>query len=392
MAEKTIIPYTDVPFIPFEEVQEPNYEKMASMQIGFGSRVMRANEQGLWMGAEAFADAPFSVDMQGNVTASSITLSGYVATGGAAADINGNATTVSGGKLTAGSVTADKITVSQLSALSANLGTITAGTITGALFRTAASGERIEMDTTNTNQIRFYSSSTLYGMLEVDQVGSDGFIRLWSFDSGGGMEIDTGVGASGFNAVTLFSNGGEVFTNGNASNGYVGFTAKNGGSFYVHGGASGDEIVTDINWSCDIVPFANNSYNLGSSSLKWSTVYALTVSGLTTLSVSGTASVTNLNINSVAIPRIYHGYVSGTTLSKTNSSFTIANPATGRYTITHNFGSTNYVVLATALRATGSGAYSAKVNDLSSNSCEVTIFDDTGAAQASDFMFTIMRP
>ena len=49
----------------------------AEMQVGFGSQVLRMNREGLWMGAEKFADAPFSVDMLGNLIAASATLSGY---------------------------------------------------------------------------------------------------------------------------------------------------------------------------------------------------------------------------------------------------------------------------------------------------------------------------
>lgn len=53
----------------------------------------------------------------------------------------------------AGSVTADKMYVSELGAISANLGTVNAGiingvTITGGTFRTAPSGQRLEMDST----------------------------------------------------------------------------------------------------------------------------------------------------------------------------------------------------------------------------------------------------
>lgn len=49
----------------------------AEMQVGFGSQVMRMNQQGMWLGAEQFANAPFRVDMQGNLFASSATLAGY---------------------------------------------------------------------------------------------------------------------------------------------------------------------------------------------------------------------------------------------------------------------------------------------------------------------------
>ena len=45
-----------------------------------------------------------------------------IAAGGAAADVNANVTTISGGKITTGSITADKISVTDLSALGATIG------------------------------------------------------------------------------------------------------------------------------------------------------------------------------------------------------------------------------------------------------------------------------
>jgi hypothetical protein len=60
-------------------------------------------------------------------------------------------------KLAAGAVTAAKISVSQLSAIAADMGTITAGTVTGATIRTAASGQRVQLD--SSNGIIVYNSS-----------------------------------------------------------------------------------------------------------------------------------------------------------------------------------------------------------------------------------------
>ena len=53
------------------------YTQSGEMAIGQGSKVFRADQSGIWLGAEKFADAPFSVDMLGNLIASSATLSGY---------------------------------------------------------------------------------------------------------------------------------------------------------------------------------------------------------------------------------------------------------------------------------------------------------------------------
>lgn len=52
-------------------------DRIAGLQIGQGSKVMRADQSGLWLGGNTFADAPFSVDMLGNIIATSATISGY---------------------------------------------------------------------------------------------------------------------------------------------------------------------------------------------------------------------------------------------------------------------------------------------------------------------------
>lgn len=51
---------------------EQYIDKLKSFQIGEGSETMRGDRSGLWLGAAQFSDAPFSVDMNGNVIASSI--------------------------------------------------------------------------------------------------------------------------------------------------------------------------------------------------------------------------------------------------------------------------------------------------------------------------------
>lgn len=298
----------------------------------------------------------------------------------------------------ANSIVAQKLNVALLSAISANLGTITAGTITGVLFRTATSGQRIEITSSPTNLINFYDASTLYGQLEVFKSGSDGYIKLTSQD-GAGLEIYTGVGASTFGSASLIGQGGSVNVSGNATNSYSDLSTKNGGSFIVHGGPAGDEIYSDdgtgspIKISCDWIP--SNTYNLGSNTSPWGTIYAQTISGLTTLTVSNGLTITgtgSFTRNSRPQPIIYHGYNSGTTLSKTNTSgWSVTNGSTGNYQITHSFGSSNYTVQVTALRASGAGAYTAKVSALANDTFDVIVFDDTGAAQNSDFMFLLLK-
>jgi len=54
------------------------YANFASMAIGEGSQSFRSDQQGMWLGAEKFVDAPFSVSMAGAVTMTSATITGYV--------------------------------------------------------------------------------------------------------------------------------------------------------------------------------------------------------------------------------------------------------------------------------------------------------------------------
>jgi len=63
--------FTDVqdnPVIP-SVADGTSSSNVNSLEIGKGSKVFRSDQSGIWLGAEVFADAPFSVDMEGNVTA-----------------------------------------------------------------------------------------------------------------------------------------------------------------------------------------------------------------------------------------------------------------------------------------------------------------------------------
>jgi len=53
---------------------------VAALQVGIGSRAFKADQDGIFLGGNTFASAPFSVDMQGNLIAASATFSQYVTT------------------------------------------------------------------------------------------------------------------------------------------------------------------------------------------------------------------------------------------------------------------------------------------------------------------------
>ena len=82
-----------------------------SLRVGVAAKAFHVQEYGLWLGAEKFNDAPFKVDMDGNVE-----LTGYIQVGGAADDINTGTVTVDGGKITANTITADQIAANTISA------------------------------------------------------------------------------------------------------------------------------------------------------------------------------------------------------------------------------------------------------------------------------------
>ena len=194
---------------------------------------------------------------------------------------------ITANEIAATTITSGKMNVTSLSSINANLGTITAGTITGVLFRTAATGQRIEMDTTNTNQIRFYNSSTLYGQLEVSSSGGEGIISLAS-TYGGGLYINTGVGASGYASAEISANGGSFGTSGNASNSYAITTAVGGGGtgeIVVHGGGAGSDITVTAN-TIDL----NGAVYVNGHTLSGTNTGDQSLSGYATYSGSGTFS------------------------------------------------------------------------------------------------------
>lgn len=54
-------------------------DNITSMKIGTGAQCFKADQySGIWLGANKFADAPFSVDLLGNVNASTLNLTNYI--------------------------------------------------------------------------------------------------------------------------------------------------------------------------------------------------------------------------------------------------------------------------------------------------------------------------
>jgi hypothetical protein len=179
----------------------------------------------LWIGHKTPTSAPFRVDKDGNMVATSVTLSGYIQAGGAASDINANSTTISGGKITTGSITADRMSVSTLSAISANMGTITAGTMTGGTIQTASSSLRVVISpggagSASNDSIKFMNGSTVYSTIEplvfpqgfginMATVSEDAFLYMYE-----GTNNAAGFGTTGASIDILNST---IYMNGTVS-------------------------------------------------------------------------------------------------------------------------------------------------------------------------------
>lgn len=196
--EKTI-PYDDIPNAPFdiptldERFGTKVFRDIQELQVGISNTVFRANQSGVWLGDNTFANAPFSVDMDGNVIAHS--------------------------------------------------------------FKTGTTGQHIAIDSATTNRISFFDNTTLFGLLEVDyDAGTDiGCIKLLAQDLGAGLEIDVGIGASAFSSINLFANGGSFDSQGNASNHYLSMLGAQGGTFQVksESGSSNEQVYSDLDIDTD---------------------------------------------------------------------------------------------------------------------------------------------
>ena len=79
--DQIIEPFIDNIGIQVESVENygstllPNLQEL---QIGAGNQAFKADSSGIWLGANKFKDAPFSVDMNGNIVASTLALSAYL--------------------------------------------------------------------------------------------------------------------------------------------------------------------------------------------------------------------------------------------------------------------------------------------------------------------------
>jgi hypothetical protein len=141
-----------------------------------------------------------------------------------------------------------------LTAASGTLGTITAGTITGATIQSSTTGYRTVM--TNTAGFSLYNGSTYLGKMSCSSGGS---VIIDSLDNIYFRDQSTELAHFDSTGLVLPNASGLVISSG----GRLRYT----GGYLKFDGASGGDVGLKLEGS--FVPNADNSYDLGTTSLRW---------------------------------------------------------------------------------------------------------------------------
>lgn len=149
------------------------FGNFVSMLIGSGNDVTQINTKGIAAGHANFNDAPFQVDMKGNLIANKLTAN-Y------AQIKNSNFTdgAIVGSSINVGN---GKFTVSSAGDVYTEGGIFSGGIITGALFRTSPSGRRVEI---NASGLRSYDGSERI-RIQINTTSDDSMAALIFRDSSG---------------------------------------------------------------------------------------------------------------------------------------------------------------------------------------------------------------
>ncbi len=203
-----------------------------TLSIGSGNSIFKATASGIQLGHNTFSSAPFRVDMSGNLTATSATITGALTTGAGSA---------------------------------LNLDYVNAGTLTGRTVRTAASGSRVLMDGSD-NTLKIYDSSNLRMQLNNQYLtftggaANDG-VQLYQ-SAYRQMKFETPVTAMAFDVVGLMPTSGSLDLGGTAS-------ANRWANIYGNFIRTYGNLQVDGRVSSNLLPSSSATYDLGSSTYKW---------------------------------------------------------------------------------------------------------------------------
>lgn len=162
------------------------YSSFASVGVGSGSKVFRVDESGMWLGASKYADAPFKVDMAGNVTMTTATITGYIPTGGAAADVNTSVTTIN----------ANRINISGSTTFDTGYNPATKVAMVGGNYTTTnATAAKVQIFPDVNTGIVAYASNGTSVVFKVEVGGTNvGDVTLGNYAGGAGVLWDASAG------------------------------------------------------------------------------------------------------------------------------------------------------------------------------------------------------
>lgn len=378
-------PYTDIPIAPLEQKSNTRYgsdyfRDVNELQVGMGAKVMRVDSQGLWLGAERFVDAPFSVDMDGNVVATSLSLG----------TLSGDLDDIADGS------TYKKTTITEvLGASYAYGGLNSSGEIIKGFLNSQLSAKSLP-----TNGVRV-DSSGIYGRkagsttFYLDASGNAYFIgdlvsatMSASTITGSTITGSTLSTATTGQRVVLFSTLASFY---NSSGTLVASTYADSGAYLVKGQQSNSNIYFDAGSTGVIAMLFNGTirflfdYNNG--------YFAPSGSGLDLGNISnqwdefwhnGTETYQGMDQ-----PVIYFGRVESGSITDDNFvPFSVSNGSTGVYTITHNFGHQDYSVNVVARAST---VKNISVSSHGSNSFTVRVANLSDVLENNDFYFQVFE-
>lgn len=383
MPNEIINPFSDIDTRPLEEESDTRYgsqffREVAELQVGYGSQVMRVDRQGLWLGAETFADAPFSVSMTGEIVATGLTL-GTI--GGTLDDV-------------ADGLTYARTTLNEtLGASYAYGGLNSSGEIIKGFLNSQLSSKSLP-----TNGVRV-DANGIYGR--------DGGVTTFYIDSAGNAYFSGDIASASMSAstitgstitgttlstatsgqrVVLFSTLASYY---NSSGTLITSTYASGTAFLIKGEQSTSNIYVDAGSSGVfavlfngtirfIFDYANRYFapsgsgiDLGNIANQWDEFWH-----------NGVETYQGMDQ-----PVIYHGRVDSGSITDDNFvPFSVNNSSTGIYVITHNFGHQDYTVQVTPRAST---VKNITVSSHASNSFTVRIANLSDALEDNDFYFTV---
>lgn len=387
VANELISPFTDVPNAPLDEKGNVRYgseffRNVAELQVGYGGQVLRVDRQGLWLGAENFADAPFSVDMSGNIVATSLTL-GTI--GGTLDDIANGSTYA---KTTFNEVLGASYAKDGLN----SSGEIIKGFLNSQLSSKSLPSSGVRVDSNgiygrDSGTTTFYISSTGDAYFSGDIASASMSASTITGSTITGTTLST---ATSGQRVVLFSTLASYY---NSSGTLIASTYAASSAFLIKGETSSSSIYLDAG-STGVIAFIFNGTTRFIAD--YANRYFAPVTG-DTIDLGNIVGQwrdfwhTGEEVyQGMTQPVIYFGSITsgGTIVDDNNVPWSVSQPSTGIYEITHSFGHDDYAVHVTPIAST---VKNASCSSVGTSSFRVRIANLSDTLEDNDFFFTVFE-